>query len=136
MTVKEIESSDDLSVVAMFKFNLYEFFENRTCADNLGHILTGRVFKNTTDSIYIFRIDTLADFLTQKNFKGLKLAEMRDRLTRMGAVSTRIYIDKNNKNTRVWTLPFAALEELKINVEGGLEIDFTTYERPSRNELY
>jgi hypothetical protein len=136
MTVKEIEPADDLSVSSMFKFNLYEFFENRVEADNLGQVLFGRVFKDKATNNYVFRINTLSDFLTQRNFKGLKVAEMRDKLSRMGAVSTRIYIDKNNKQARVWTLPFTALEELKIHIEGGLEIDFSNYERPSRNELY
>lgn len=136
MTVKEIEPDADLSIGSIFKFHLYEFFENRTLAENLGQILTGWVYKDKEANIYIFRIETLSNFLLQKNFKGLKVSEMRDRLSRMGAVSTRIYIDKNNKNPRVWTLPLSALEDLKIHVEGGLNIDMDNYERPSRNEVY
>jgi hypothetical protein len=135
IVIKEIAIEDDMSPGSMFMANLYDFLENRVHAENLSQILIDRVFKEETLQYYVFKSKNLIDFLfIQKGFKIFKATEIQNRLKRLGALVDRLYIDKNNKGIRVWKLPYKAIENLKVHVESGFEIDFTNYNKEIKGE--
>ena len=137
IVIKEIDIADDISPGSMFLFNLYDFLENRVHAENLSQILIDRVFKDEPSESYIFKSKNLIDFLfNQKSFRAFKTTEIQNRLKRMGASIDRLYIDKNNKGIRVWRLPFKSIENLKVHIESGFEIDYTNYNKETQGDNY
>lgn len=133
--VQESSNEDDISPGSIFLNNLYDFLERRVQAENLNQILIDRVFKDVEQKIYIFKGKNLIDYLfIQKGFRYFRVTEIHNRLKRIGATNERKYLDKNNKNERVWILPFKAIETLKHHIDEGFEINFTKIKEKQSNE--
>jgi len=132
--VKEVNIEDDISMGSIFLNHLYEFFENRIHAENITQILIKRVFKDELKETYVFKSKDLLEYLyDQANFKGFKISEIHSRLKRMGAITERLYIDKNNQGIRVWRLGFKAISSLKV-VTNEVRLDFTEYKEIGNGE--
>lgn len=110
--VKEIDSSDDISPGFLFREYLVEFLTKRAMAINKEQILIDRVyFDNKLDS-YIFKAKNLLVFLIhQKMFRAYGQTEIQDKLKNMGGYPSRYYINDNNKNIRVWIMPFNSIKK-------------------------
>lgn len=110
--VKKIGDGEDISPGAMFKEHLIEFLERRAMAANKTQVLVNRVYKDDELQMYIFKAKQLLVFLIQqKQFRYYGQTEIQDRLRQMGGAPKRYYIDRKTGTTRVWTLPYTAIEK-------------------------
>jgi len=124
VTIKEVSPENDISPGMLFKEYLVDFFEKRAEGKNKEQILNDRVFKDKSKG-YIFKPKNLLNFLiVQKQFKAFGKLEIQARLKKMGGLPLRYFINKEIGSTRVWMLPFKALEKYK-DIKPVKEIEFT-----------
>lgn len=126
--VKEVAQEDSMSAGSLFYEYLLEFLEHRAMAQNRDQILTmDRVFKDEEKESYIFKANNFIKFLQDvKQFRRFQPTEVRARIRRLGGEQVRYYVNKNDKNRRVWKLPYRALNGMRnAGAEASMEIDFT-----------
>jgi hypothetical protein len=124
--VKGVEADEDISPGSIFMNHLYEYLEHRVHAENYSQVLIDRVYKDEKTRTYIFRGKDFVNYLFyQKNFRYFKVLEIQDRLKKLNALPERLYIDKNNRSTRVWRLPFRSIATYMTDPKEGLAVDFT-----------
>lgn len=114
-----IEVEDDISDGAMFRDFLVEFLTKRALAKNKEQILVDRVYKDQQTNSFLFKPKNLILFLyQQKQFRAFGQTEVHERLMEMGARPIRYYVNSNNKNLRLWSMPASAISNLlEIGVE-------------------
>ncbi len=135
VTIKEINSEEDISPGTLFKEHLVEFLEKRAPAKNKQQILLDRVYKDVDMLQYIFKAQNLITFLVaQKQFRFYGATEIQVKLKELGGMPKKYYIDQHSKRTRVWILPFSALE--KFIDEERLEETAITFEEEYDNEPF
>lgn len=135
ITIKKINSEEDISPGTLFKEHLMEFLEKRAPAKSKQQILVDRVYKDQELNQYIFRAQNFITFLlAQKQFRFYGTTEIQVKLKELGGMPKRYYVDKHAKSIRVWTLPFVALE--KFIDEERLEDTTITFEEEYEDEPF
>lgn len=128
--VKEIESAEDMSPGAMLMHHLYDFFHDRTRAENLSQILIDRVYFDEEQKQLIFRGPDLINYIhNQKNFRYFRTTEIQNRLRKLGAINKRIYIDKKNDTVRVWAMSFDVFNGFRIDHSVNKPLDFSKIQK-------
>jgi len=135
ITIKQINSEEDISPGTLFKEHLVEFLEKRAPAKSRQQILVDRVYKDRELNQYVFKAQNLVTFLiSQKQFRFYGTTEIQVKLKELGGAPKKFYIDKHAKSTRVWILPFTALE--KFIDEERLEDTTITFEEEHEDEPF
>jgi hypothetical protein len=125
MATVKVDQADDISIGALFRAYLVEFLTKRAPAANREQILMDRVFRDEETQAYLFRAKNLVTFLVvQKAFRAFGQTEIQTRLLDMGGKATRMYVNKSNTNTRLWSLPYTALEQFLEPDIDQLSVDF------------
>ena len=124
--IKEVSHEEDISPGGMFVEHLNDFLENRSPAENKEQILVDRVFKDEEMESYVFKPKNFISFLfSQKQFREFRATEIQDRLRKLGGKPIRYYVNNKYKTTRVWILPWTAMDMFQdLNEEKNIEIDF------------
>lgn len=125
VVVKEIDQANDVSSGSIFMEFLSEFLTKRAPAATKTQVLVDRVFFDSDVDAYIFKPKVFYHFLVNtKNFKVYSATEVQARLTEMGAMPIRYYINKDNSNIRVWSMPMNALKTFIESPVDAVEVDF------------
>jgi hypothetical protein len=124
ITVPE-DNEGEISPGALFKEHLTEFLTDGAMAMNKLQVLADRVYRDDELQGYVFKPKRLLLFLIQqKQFRYFGLAEIQDRLSSMGAVNKRYYVDAEHRSARVWIMPYISVAKyIDASVED-VRIDF------------
>lgn len=130
-----VEIEDDISSGAMFREFLVEFLTKRAVAKNKEQLLVDRVYKDETLDAFLFKSRNFIIYLYQhKGFREFGQTEVHERLMEMGGRPLRYYVNANNKNLRLWSIPASAISNLlEIGAED-VELDFEDEEGVTTKE--
>lgn len=97
----DVSEEEDTSSYIMLKNLIVEFLTQRAMAENRNQLLIGRVYFDSTDKSYKFRVKDLVDFLfRQKQFKYFAPGEIHGILRELNCDYKKIRLE-DNKQLRV-----------------------------------
>lgn len=108
--IVEVDINDDISPGGVFRRHLITFLMDRSLSSQQKHILTGSVYEDKEQGLFVFQPHRFLEYLEHKNFKGFSTVEIHSRIKDFAAKPiTYTIIDEaakgENTQVRVWGIP-------------------------------
>lgn len=108
--IVDVDINDDISPGGIFKRHLITFLMDRSLSSQQKHILTGSVYEDNEQGLFIFQPHRFLEYLEHKNFKLFTPIEIQSRIKDFaGKPITYTIIDDAAKgektDIRVWGIP-------------------------------
>lgn len=121
--IREVDEDEDITPTQLVLNYTREFLLTKAKAPNREQILLGKVFHDDMESTYVFRIDSLLDFLRgNKNFRALSNTRIYHTLRTEAGAFNKPYRIRKDLVRKLWFIPYKFTDGYNEDVK--LDIDF------------